>query len=710
VLRERKKLNQRGSIVGILGTIALITGGIGIAVTASNRGLFNMLRGLFIYIDSMVYKAPGWAYSIFYEVSYSSILSSLNLSTAAQRLYTLLGIFMLFRLAFAFVKYIINPDGMEKGSGKLMTNLAVSLALIVSTPWIFNRAFELQTYIMDSNVIGNLIMGMNTNTAEDDNFNAGSYGQVISFLTFSAFYHPNSSHPSITSCQNLLNYYSQYVEPNSNDELVVMSNVPDDRRKEAEKIAACVNQLNDKSDISYSDLGDNTVEIGTRFFIASQRYDVSLITHSGVYEAEFASTGTYVVDYSFLVSTIAGGFLALLFLNFCFDVAVRNVKLCFLQIIAPIPIILNIEPGDSKNKPLSWWGKECLRTYVDLFIRVATVYFGVFLINQLFGNGMTVTGSTNTSAMFKVFMILGILLFVKQIPDMIGKAFGIDMKGNFSLNPLKRIGDNRIASMALGGAAGLATGLVGGAYAGFRGARGAGAGVFKSVYHGLGGALGGGMHSMASGTMKGAKSIKDITSNATQNWVRSGRIAESAVGTTAFGRAAAATAMTFGTKTKAQKTEDLAKAIEDYGKGYSEMKNYALSSKEAAGIRRTINGNVYTNVKDANDELERLKASGASPAAIAAAESAVSDMVESYINYYKNKSGHAMQSMWAKNDKIYMDNASEMRKHGISRGVDASSLKSQIGNANNAAVVIRNSKKYYQAQANSNFAKANRGK
>ena len=579
MLRERKKLNERGSVLGVIGALALLGGGVGlvIAVTNQNRSILNFLRLIFLFLDSAVYTVAGWAYSIFYEVSYSSILSSLNLSTAAQRLYTLLGIFMLFRLAFAFVKYIINPDGMEKGSGKLMTNLAVSLALIVSTPWIFNRAFELQTYIMDSNVIGNLIMGMNTNTAEDDGFNAGSYGQVISFLTFSAFYHPDSSIPAISSCGNLLNYYSEFVGITEDDKLSANYAGTDAQNKEAEKIAACVNELNGEKD---SVLDSNSVEIGTRFFIASQRYNMGLITHSGVYEATIGES--YVISYTPLVSTIAGGFLALLFLNFCFDVAVRNVKLCFLQIIAPIPIILNIEPGDSKNKSLSWWGKECLRTYVDLFIRVATVYFGVFLINQLFGNGMSVHGSTNTSAWFKVFMILGILLFVKQIPDMIGKAFGIDMKGNFSLNPLKRIGDNRIASMALGGAAGLASGFLGGAIAGYQGARGNGATVAQALRHSAGGALGGGAHSMWSGGKKGVKSLHDITSNATQNWARSGHIAEAAVGTSS-GRVGAAASMTFGAKTAAQRMEDRAALFDSVSKNAAGVKSAIEGSKDNIG-------------------------------------------------------------------------------------------------------------------------------
>ena len=99
MLRERKKLNQSGSI---LGALALIGAGIGIAVavTPENSSLYNAMRFIFLMLDSAVYTIAGWAYSIFYEFSYSSILSSLNLSTAAKRLYTLLGIFMLFRLLF----------------------------------------------------------------------------------------------------------------------------------------------------------------------------------------------------------------------------------------------------------------------------------------------------------------------------------------------------------------------------------------------------------------------------------------------------------------------------------------------------------------------------------------------------------------------------------------------------------------------------------
>lgn len=450
----RRKMNQRGGIVAFSVIAAIV--GAAIFVSSSNESLLGRLRQVFIWIDIAMYSIATWSYSIFYEVSSSSLLSSLNLSAASQRLYTLLGIFMLFRLAFSFIKFIINPEGMEKGTSKLLSNLAISLALIVSVPWIFNRAFALQTYIMDSNVIGNLILGINNSNENENTFNSSSYGQQIAFLTFSAFYHPDSSIPALSDCGNLLYYYSDNLKIEGSTLSDDIGQNGNDITKEEIKIARCVNALNDKQYVSST---SDTAEVGTLFYIASQRYSIGVLTNPAVFRSTVGNQ--YIVEYTALVSTACGFFLALLFLNFSFDVAVRNVKFCFLQIIAPIPIILNIEPGDAKGdkKSLSWWTKECLKTYVDLFIRVATVYFGVFLINILFGNGnSSVAGSTNTSGWFKIFMVFGILLFVKQIPDLIGKAFGIDVKGQFSLNPLKRLREDKLTGGLIGAGVGLVTG------------------------------------------------------------------------------------------------------------------------------------------------------------------------------------------------------------------------------------------------------------
>lgn len=780
----RKKFNNKGlgfSALLILGAVGVAAYTLGsLLVDDINEALYGLLRSLLIWIDTQVYSIAAFAYSIFYELSSSSLLSSLNLASASQRLYTLLGIFMLFRLAFSFVKYIINPEGMEKGTSKLISNLAVSLALIVSVPWIFNRAFALQSYIMESNVIGNLIMGMNTTNKNDDNdsFNAASYGQSIGFLTFSAFFRPNTAIESLTPCSNLLTYYTKYVVPSGDKEVTVDpggKSSTDAIIIESNKIAQCVNALNGNDNSLGSVRGVGDVEIGTMLYIASQRQNIGLLSSSHIIRAIVGNS--YVINYTAIVSTIAGGFLALLFLSFSFDVAIRNVKLCFLQIIAPIPIILNIEPGDTKSdkKPLNWWIKESLKTYTDLFIRVATVYFGVFLINVLFGSGDTVAGSTNTSVWFQVFMILGILLFVKQIPDLIGKAFGIDVKGQFNLNPLKRIGDSRLASMAVGGAAGLVTGL-GTGVAAFRSARLNGANMNEALGRAFTGGVGGTLRSGISGAKKGVKSMHDITGNANENLARSGRIAGANVGTTVVGRTGARMAMRVGAPTRSDIIDRQVKAMEDYGNSFGNMKSFAVGSKEDIGIQRFTSGGMrvtsskgldhlipilnqqrkaaeergdnteankineiiekysskefrddldagrvgvkygdtsgtgFSNVKDANDYVERLKASGASVSEIKAAEDMTSAFVNNYIDSFKNDKDHAIGAMWAESEREYKENAGIMRENNIDFATDAASLKSQITASKSAAASLKLSNKAKRAARAKAAAQAGRGK
>lgn len=732
----RRKFNQKGAvlstiaIIGVVGAVAFF-GGKAI-VDETNASLYGILRSLCIFIDTQVYSISAFAYSIFYEISSSSILSSLNLSDASQRLYTLLGIFMLFRLAFSFVKYIINPDGMEKGTSKLLTNLAVSLALIVSVPWIFNRAFALQNYIMDSNVIGNLIMGMNT-SKDSDTFNAASYGQTVGFLTFNAFYRVDSSIPAYSSCGNLLSYYSPYVVPIEGNKVgidpAVENSLSDAEKKEANKIASCVNALNgvesNTPEISYTNAA-KAAELGTLLYIASQRQDMGILTDSSLVQAVVGNT--YLIQYSVIVSTIAGCFLALLFLNFSFDVAVRNAKLCFLQLIAPIPIILNIEPGDSKGdkKSLNWWAKECLHTYALLFIRVAIVYFGVFLINVLFGS-MDSSTQTNTSAWFQVFMILGILLFVKEIPDMIGKAFGIDVKGQFNLNPLKRIGDSRIASMAVGGTAGLIGGGVGSAIASGLGAARNGASRSEVVSSVLTGGVGGALRSGLTGAGKGAKSVHDITSNISQNSQRAGRIAGANVGTTLGGRLATRLTMAMGAPTSFDIMQNNAKEMDEMGMILKNIKenaykdgnkltsidgNTSFMFKDSKGVAHTVDlskaGLGISSTKDAHDYVERIKASGASESDIRLAESLEKEILSEYYSAHETDNMHYVGSMVKRYNELQSRQKGNLPSTvGVAKKV--SDIAAATAKINSSVAAYKVSDAWRKAEATKNAAQANKG-
>ena len=181
-----------------------------------------------------------------------------------------------------------------------------------------------------------------------------------------------------------------------------------------------------------------------------------------------SSTHVYVVDYNIIVSTVVGIVVALLFLSFCFDAATRTIKLLFLEIIAPVAIISYVEPNSSKNGIFSKWLNEVKNTWLSLFIRLAAVFFAIYIItmfNKVAGSSIWVT----------IFVIIGALIFAKQLPKLIESILGIKVDGALNLNPFKKI-ENEALGMkgfssvpgkigaAAGGAALSATGAAIGHY------------------------------------------------------------------------------------------------------------------------------------------------------------------------------------------------------------------------------------------------------
>ena len=130
------------------------------------------------------------------------------------------------------------------------------------------------------------------------------------------------------------------------------------------------------------------------------------------------------------------------------------------------------------------WYTACFKTYADVFIRLAAIYFALYLINLLTKNpdAFTINGKPLGIAE-TLFVILGILMFAKQFPDLLKDLLGIDLKGNFTLNPVKKIEDNALFGKNLtGAAAGLAVGTVG---------MFTGAGIGRGLTGTLGGLFGG---------------------------------------------------------------------------------------------------------------------------------------------------------------------------------------------------------------------------
>lgn len=415
----------------------------------------GVIRGLFAAIDKVVVWLIECLYDLIFQISSVQIFDNASLAAFANRITVILSIFMIFKLSLSFLNYIVNPDAMtdkSKGFSKLIQNIAVALVLLVSYQFLFDKAMELQQKIVDNNTIPKLILGSSGKNVKNSS--------VVSFPLFSAFIVPNSD--LLAQQQGCRTYFI-------ND-----GTVPHKR---------CNIEVYSTNAASMPNIGsepnnqlDYTVENQNTYYL----FD---------YLLSLKNNGQFAFDYKFIISTICGAFAALVLLSFCMDVAVRIIKLYFLRLIAPIPIISYIDPikGEGIFKK---WLSNVGKTYADLFVRLIAIFFAIFIIQQVSANAGTLkdfNGNPIDNPFVIIFIIIGALMFAKQFPKLIQDITGISLDGKMQLNPFKKIGEQAVGGKLTGKTVGAMSGLAGGTLAGLKAGKEAGAPVRGALLGGLGG-------------------------------------------------------------------------------------------------------------------------------------------------------------------------------------------------------------------------------
>lgn len=460
----------------------------------------NLFRTLMFFLDNIVYGLIPQIYKLFIYLSQLNLFGGDGnpLQKLINRVYVLLGIFMLFRVSFSLLQYIVDPSAFRdssKGMGKLVTNVLVALVLLVSVPAIFTFATEVQATIVQNNVIGELILG---NSMSDSNGkitpdNVETMAKDVQFMMFGAFY---SLNPAVTEGNNAL-----FSACNGT------SGVFGSRSMATEE---CLTQL-EQNISGYEDASANNVDLYSFFkHTGTNKRDGTPCVNGICDDRDFShfdkllwwkNDGEYVINYLPFISTAAGIYVVFLLITFCVDVAVRVIKLCFLQMIAPIAIVSYIDPKESiSNGKLNSWIKECASTYFSLFLRLATIFLVMLLISVISSMvladnatvGQQVSEITGDDVVFNIwiylFLIIGAFMFAKQVPKMIESIFGMKGTGQFSLNPFKTFGDVlSTPAIAAGGAA-------------------------------VGGALGAGASNLIAAGASSVSGAKNFATNVRANW------------------------------------------------------------------------------------------------------------------------------------------------------------------------------------------------
>lgn len=428
--------------------------------------LQNLFRTLMFFLDNIVYGLIPQIYKIFIYLSELNLFGgeSNPLKDLINHIYVLLGIFMLFKVSFSLLQYLVDPNSFRdssKGMGKLVTNVLVALVLLVSVPTIFSAATELQKVIIHSNAIGQLILGTNatdySGTVSDDGKidtnGVETMAKDLQFMLFGAFYNLNTNLSTFSACAGTSGVFGSV-----------------DMAEEG-----CLDTLN--TEISgYNDASSNGVTLYSFFKYAGETpsSDSGQCSNGVCDERNFGHfdkllwwkiDGEYVINYLPFISTAAGVYVVFLLISFSIDIAVRAIKLCFLQMVAPIAIVSYIDPKESiGNGKLHNWIKECASTYFSLFLRLATIFLVMLLVSSITstvlaggeGSIKEQIDDTGYSIWIYLFLVIGAFMFAKQLPKIIENIFGLKGTGDLSLNPFKNAG--MMALAGVGATAGAAVG------------------------------------------------------------------------------------------------------------------------------------------------------------------------------------------------------------------------------------------------------------
>ena len=387
----------------------------------------EQIHRFLLLLDAGVYWLASECYQLFIKLAQTRIFEDSFFSDFAKRIYAVLGVFMLFYLAYALLMAIVDPDKLSKGdksAGKIASNLVISLVLLGFLPSIFNYAYRLQNYILSSNLIGTLVLGtapIEVNTSDDDSEEEVT-GREEDTTTIDS---------SILSYGDVLSFTLLNVFLNSDNVNVI------------------VGETDDHQDYTWYDLKADIFENSNYFALPGMAEAVS--TGSTIY-----GTGQeVVVDYKIIISTAAGIFLVYIMFSFALDLGVRVVKLAFYQLIAPLPVIMRIIP--SKKSVFDKWVKQTLSVYFEVFIRVAIMYMAIYFIHGIMSHN-TLKQLWDAGIQGKLalaIVIMGILIFAKQASKMISDLFGIETGGlKLGIGEKLKAGGFFAAGAALGAGAG----------------------------------------------------------------------------------------------------------------------------------------------------------------------------------------------------------------------------------------------------------------
>lgn len=410
--------------------------------------IYDGLRSFCSIFDGIATTLLGGIYKVFFLVANATIVNGDVIKVFYSRIQLILGILMIFKLAMSILNIVINPDiikDQKQGPTKMVTRIVTALVMLtlvipINIPnakenslnayindhgILFGFLYKAQDSILSENILAKLILGTSSNNTADDMDvnNLSDVGNAMASTILKVF---------------------------------IKINVKDATQPPCEDSETCENTIC-ASEVNESQYAEENVD---------PQVILSHINDS----CGSGSSERYAFGYTPIIGAIVMLIMTIVITGFTIDIAVRAIKLAILRIVAPVPIISYINPPKQGGGAFDNWTKSLISTYADLFVRLAIVYFGLFMIQIIMNGGMDIFGSnvqgfTFTSGVAFIFVILGILVFMKQAPQFIKDVLGIKGKpmGNVGLSSMLAGTASLLGGAGLAGAGAAAMGAFGAA-------------------------------------------------------------------------------------------------------------------------------------------------------------------------------------------------------------------------------------------------------
>ena len=130
-----------------------------------------------IWLVTGIFQFVGYAYQLFIVLAETNIFNNDTYTEIANKIYIILGVIMLFVVAYNILTLIIDPDKNKGGAAveKLLKNIVISFIMIVLVPSLFNFAFKVQGAILNGGVISNIFTASGDSNYSDETYKEGGF-------------------------------------------------------------------------------------------------------------------------------------------------------------------------------------------------------------------------------------------------------------------------------------------------------------------------------------------------------------------------------------------------------------------------------------------------------------------------------------------------------------------------------------------------------